>query len=518
MVAFQTVFCGGISCASPGSYCLTIHVVRSGMTSSQTLWVSAATGATYLPLAAQVSPPFPTIAQVTTAGVVAPNVATYTNAADPRDPLFTAYSCVRLVVNAAGGASIDATDDTFAVTHNEATDVYSAGVPAPGGYWYGAPYACTGSLTEAEILDGGDPTAAYGNVNLSGTPFIVLGGSCNGSPSCTCTGGDGWTDCPAFFSATSGGAARLTYSPPTQSVVMIADGWCGGVGPSPDPRSLLLDGVVVPTVSGTPTASPSQGPTPSSTTTASSTETRSQTQSQTPSVTLTPSLTLTPSTTPTSTPSLSGSMSRTQSGSQTYSPTQSITASLTSTPSASCSQSRSPTPTPSQTISRTQTQSRSQTLSSTPVGTVMFDSTRGKTALLDTSPVTTLAPPTVNDYAFAFQVLSGDSTCGPGTFSLTQIVIAASQVRKGCCGWQERSGAQAASRLTAGFWGCVDDERDRPAVHGGSGLWRPAHGCKCARHPRGFAPRVAGLRRDRPLFPHSKRAGTRLVARACALF
>ena len=185
------------------------------MLSRQTLWVNAATGVTYLPLAAQVSPPFPTIAAVTTAGVIAPNVATYTNAANPHDPLFTAYSCVRLVVNATGGASIDVTDDTFAVTYNEVTGAYSSGVPQGGGPLFGSPYACTDySLSPADILDGKVPTAAYGNVNLSGTPFVVFGSSCDGSLRCNCTGYDGWTTCPSFFIGTSGGAGRVTYSPP----------------------------------------------------------------------------------------------------------------------------------------------------------------------------------------------------------------------------------------------------------------------------------------------------------------
>lgn len=70
---------------------------------------------------------------------------------------------------------------------------------------------------------------------------------------------------------------------------------------------------------------------------------------------------------------------------------------------------------------------RSETPTTTPVGPVFFDDgTLALGAPLDPSTAAALAPAAAAVYAVAFAVLGGDPACGPGTFSLTQVVLAAS--------------------------------------------------------------------------------------------
>lgn len=365
-----TPACGGVTCGTGATSCWATQVNRSSTLYPQTFWVSGA-GLTYLPLVQQTALTFPTLASVNTGAAYAPNTAIWTVSARQ----LTAWSCVRVVVNAASGAVyIDATDRTFAWTRDETAGTYAVGAPNAQ---FGIGKACTGATTVATLLAGTSTTMGYANVNLSGTAFMVSGSTtqCAGAASCTCSCNCNGpiVACPGWSIWTGAGAGAILYSPSTQSLVALADGNCGGWLPSPNNGQIPLDGFVLATPSQTQSLSQTQSQTgsgtrtmtstPSSTSTASQTQTWTQTQS--PSVSLTASLTQTSTQTQSATQTMSASETGSPSETQTNSVTQSTT--LTHTPSLSQSSSVTPSSvsTPSVSQSPTVTQSSSVTSSST---------------------------------------------------------------------------------------------------------------------------------------------------------
>jgi len=106
-------------------------------------------------------------------------------------------------------------------------------------------------------------------------------------------------------------------------------------------------------------------------------------------------------------------------------PSETQTASVTQTPSSTGTGTPSLTQsgTPSSTQTQSQTPTLTQTPTTTPVGPALYDGTLSISApLLSDSPAVVLGA--TGAYAVAFTVLEGDSACGPGTWSLTQLVIA----------------------------------------------------------------------------------------------
>ena len=235
--------CGNVTCGSGSSACVSYQVVRNGTTYSQSFWVNTVTGQTYLPLTEVTAQPFPTIAQVNSGAAYAPNVAIWTVSGARQ---LTAFSCVHIVINPSSGAAyIDVTDLAFAITRDETAVTYAAGAPNAQ---YGIGKACSGATTAATLLAGTDLAMGYANVNLSGTAFMVSGTTtqCAGASSCTCSCNCNGplVACTGWSLWTAGGAGVIKFSAATQSLVILANGGCGGFVPSPNAQQIPLDGVV----------------------------------------------------------------------------------------------------------------------------------------------------------------------------------------------------------------------------------------------------------------------------------
>lgn len=396
-----TPSCGGVLCNASGAACVTVQVALNGSISSQTLWVNSTSGFQYLPLSATQAQPFPTVLSVAARSAAPFNAATFPGGNIAGGPAtgrcMTAYYCVRLIVSSDGSVAVNATDDTFAVSHNETTDVYSVGTRGCRGLPLGTTSPCLGPALLAPMLAGTDPNIAYLNINLSSTAFTLATDPCNGASRCNCstqTTGSADISCPGWISIPFRGAVDARYAPAERAVTVRAGGWCGGVQPSPNVTRIALSGVIVsPSGTGTPTSSATPSTTRSSTQTSSPSRTQQPTSSATPTpsqgrtpsgtatATLSPTPTVTPSTTQsrsgTPTTSQAGTRSATSSGTQTQSATglptcsqtgtasitQSFTGSVTTTPSATPT--ASPTGTPSASGSRTQSVSPSQGFSGT---------------------------------------------------------------------------------------------------------------------------------------------------------
>ena len=132
--------------------------------------------------------------------------------------------CVHVVVNPVTGAvALDPSDASFAITNDQTSSTYYAGVV--GAQPYATPYACTAATSVATLLAGTDLTAGFASVNLSGTAFAVSGDTCGGAPSCTCSGAGGPV-CGPFSASTYTGAGVVQFYPAAQSATLLTDGLC----------------------------------------------------------------------------------------------------------------------------------------------------------------------------------------------------------------------------------------------------------------------------------------------------
>lgn len=150
--------------------------------------------------------------------------------------------CVHIVINSAtGAAAIDTSDATFALTNDQTSGTYNAGVSRARAY--ANPYACTGTTSVATLLAGTVAMTGYANVNLSGTAFAIAGIPCGGAANCTCSSA-GNPVCGSFSASTYAGAGAIVYSLSGQAAVLLADGSCGSW--SATTGFIPLDGIVAP--------------------------------------------------------------------------------------------------------------------------------------------------------------------------------------------------------------------------------------------------------------------------------